>query len=47
MARKRAREAGLDKDTADAVAHRVIDRMVPHLNLTTLIDRIIAEHAQP
>lgn len=47
LARTAARNAGLDTDTADAVAHRVVERMTPHVTIADLIQRVIAEHAQP
>lgn len=47
MARKAAREAGLDADTADAVAHRVIERLRPHVAIEDIIQQEINRHAHP
>lgn len=47
LARNAARQAGLDSNTADAVAHRVVERMKPHEPIADLIQRVITEHAQP
>jgi hypothetical protein len=42
-----ARDAGLDINTACAVAQSVLDRMTPHCDVDKLIRRVIQEHAQP
>lgn len=44
LARMTARNAGLDANRAEMVAHRVVERMTPHETIADLIQRVIAEH---
>lgn len=47
LARQAARDAGLDTDTADAVARRVVERHRPHCDVDEIIRDEVQKHAAP